>query len=75
MTKRDAKIIKDAEEQNIPIFVITAKDDLAPDVLDYYSDAAKDAHCSEEFIKGVEARLDEFSIWQQTNPDKVKIPD
>lgn len=75
MTKRDAKIIKDAEEQNIPIFVLTAKDDLTLDVLDYYSDAAKDAHCSEEFIKGVDARLREFTIWQQTNVEKVKLPD
>lgn len=75
MTKRDAKIIKDAEEQNIPIFVITAKDELAPYVLDYYSDAAKYGHCSEEFIKGVEARLHEFVIWRQTNSEKVKLPD
>jgi len=75
MTERDIKIIKDAEEQGIPIFVFTAKDKLSIETLAQYHDWTEEDGCSEEFVKGVDARIDEFANWRNANSDKVKLPD
>jgi hypothetical protein len=75
MTDRDAKIIKDAEEQGIPIFVFTAKDKLSPYVLDNYAVDAEKEGCSDTFVNNVIDRLEEFDNWQAEHPNFVKLPD
>lgn len=75
MNERNAKIIKDAEEQNIPIFVFVAKDSLSTQVLNFYANLAEDSDCDEQFVADVDTELDKFTTWQEVNPDKVKLPD
>jgi len=75
MTDRDKKIIEDSEAAGIPIFVITAKDILSVESLTDYFNNAVIAHCEDDFVEGVELRIEEFATWQKVNPDKVKLPD
>lgn len=75
MTERDAKIIKDAEEQGIPIFVFTAKDELTVEALGEYRNIAYASDCSNDFIEGVNARITEFDNCQKANLRKLKLPD
>jgi len=75
MTPKDKKIIEDAEKAGIPIFVLTAKDLLAADIIRSYGFACLTNHCPDEHIKGVAIRMREFHSWKAKNPDKVKLPD
>jgi hypothetical protein len=73
MTPKDKKIIEDAERDGIPIFVFTAKDQLAPSILKYYMHECENAGCNDAHIVGVIERIYEFEKWRQNN--KVKLPD
>ena len=76
MTVRDEKIIKDANEKNIPIFVLTAKDKLSYNTIaDYYHSSCINANCSKEFLDDLKGRIQEFKQWQEDNKEMVKIPD
>jgi hypothetical protein len=70
---KDDKIIKDAKENNIPIFVLTAKDKNSTDTLYNYHTNCGD--CSAEHLQAIVTRIEEFEEWQGFNPDKVKLPD
>lgn len=74
MTKKDEKILKDAETQNIPVFVFTAKDMLSISVLIGYRDMCKE-FCDQEHVDAINARIMEFLNWQEKNVDFVKFPD
>lgn len=73
MTPKDKKNIEDAEREGIPIFVFTAKDQLAFSVLNYYMHKCKNAGCNDTHIIGVIERMYEFEGWKLNN--KVKLPD
>lgn len=85
MTERDAKIIKDSEEQGIPIFVLTAKDKLSLEAIIYYCDMCEfiletsnintEPNEADLFIDNLGTRIEEFKAWQLANPSKVKLPD
>jgi len=75
MTPRDKKVIEDSERRNIPIFVFTAKDILSAHMLHLYKHAVEQAGCSQDLIKGVDARWTEFEDWQTAHPLETKIPD
>ncbi len=74
MTDKDKKIIRDSAYNNIPIFVLTAKDKMAVETLIAYRDLCA-ADCSTEHFQGIEKRINEFTNWEVDNPDKMKIPD
>ena len=75
MTTKDQKIIKDAEEQNIPIFVFTAKDLLSVEVLENYLNMCEREECNIDHLKGIDVRIYEFKEWQIKNENIVKKPD
>jgi hypothetical protein len=75
MTKKDDQIIKNAEEKNIPIFVLVAKDKLSRRAIAHYLCDCLEENCSEEHSRNVRSRLIEFKEWQDLNPDQVKKPD
>jgi len=75
MTPKDKKIIKDAVKQNIPIFVISAKDFFSTATLADYLKNCVTGGASTEHIKGVAARMLEFRDWQDSNANKFKMPD
>jgi len=75
MTKKDEQIIKNAEEQKIPIFTLVAKDSCTVDTLYDYFNHCQNAGCSQEHLKGIDKRIQEFEQWQELHPLKVKEPD
>lgn len=75
MNKKDQKIIKDSEERDIPIFVLTAKDALSVDLLSAYRWSCETAGCSPEHLKGIDDRIDEFTEWQHNHLGEIKLPD
>jgi hypothetical protein len=75
MSPKDEKIIKDSEAKGIPIFVFTAKDNIAISVLDYYRQLCRAEECPQTHISEVSVRIDEFKSFAKNNPDKMKLPD
>jgi len=75
MTKKDQKIIADAEREGIPIFVFIAKDKLSINALKSYLNDCNLVECSDDHCAEVIERIAEFQMWQDSNPEKVKIPD
>ena len=75
MNKKDEKIIKDAEKNKTPIFVLTAKDELSIDALEAYFVECVNVGCDDDHLDGIQDRISEFKYWQQSNESKVKIPD
>lgn len=72
---KDKKIIEDAKRDGIPIFVLTAKDQLSTDAILDYEVKCIIAKCSPEHIDAIHKRVYEFEAWQRENPEKVKLPD
>lgn len=75
MVKKDKKIIKESKKTGIPIFVFTAKDKLAFEVLKNYYEACKEAKCKKKHISGIEMRILEWATWMMENKKKLKLPD
>ena len=75
MTKKDTKIIKDAEQNGTPIFILTAKDELSTDTIQEYMELCGKAGCSKNHIQAVYDRKSEFMRWQNHYQERVKLPD
>ena len=75
LNEKNEKILKNANENDIPIFVFTAKDDLSTDQLENYLIDCIDNGCTPEHITSVVLKLQEFKNWQDVNNDSVKLPD
>jgi len=58
----------------MPVFVLKAKDNLAPRIIELYAAecVTRDLH---EQARQVRKALAEFEDWRQRNPDKCKLPD
>lgn len=73
MTEKDKKIIYDAELNDIPIFVLTAKDaNATPTMVEYLKFCCM---CEQEHQEGISDRVREFDKWQRDNYKLVKLPD
>jgi hypothetical protein len=75
METKTLKIIADAQRDNIPIFVLTAKDKLSIEAIEHYWSICDLDNCEPAHIVGVQQRINDFQAWQSANPDKVKLPD
>lgn len=76
MTEKDKKILEDAKRDNIPVFILTAKDALSVAALLAYRDfCASEQEADLNHIEGVKERIYEFEDWQALHPEKVKLPD
>lgn len=75
MTKKDKKILEDAERDGIPIFILIAKDELSVNAIASYCSDCEAMGCSAEHVDAIEARIKEFNAWQTLYPDKCKLPD
>jgi PHP family Zn ribbon phosphoesterase len=74
MTKKDKKIIDDAERDGIPIFVLTAKDKLVLQTLKKYLDECV-TNCDKHHTYGVVDRYFEIQDWQIEHPQLTHYPD
>jgi hypothetical protein len=75
MEPKDKKIIAEAERDNIPIFVLVAKDELSLLSIQSYLGMCIHSGCKQDHINAIRQRIKEFEDWQIKNPDKVKLPD
>lgn len=75
MVKKDKQLIEDAEKNGTPVFVLSAKDDVSYFALEAYYNHCVAAKCTKVHCDAVMERIKEFTEWQTSNPDKVKLPD
>lgn len=75
MNKKTEKIIKDAEREGFPIFVLTAKDYLSVEAIAGYFKDCLHGGCGISHLNGIADRIREFKEWQTDNADRVKFPD
>lgn len=75
MSPKDKKIIDDAINKNIPIFVLTAKDSEATRSIIDYLHYCINAGCDPKHLTAISHRLSEFLEFQEMFPHLVKKPD
>jgi hypothetical protein len=90
-TKEQAlKLVEEAYDEGMPIFILQAKDRLAPYVIKRYADMLKDSCIAEYKDQGddaifssnsyklastAEEKVSAMFTWQGSNFEKVKLPD
>jgi len=74
MTEKNKKIIRDAEDNGTPIFILTAKDKISSETIADYLQNCITAGCNPDHLTGISQRLTEFLRYQQ-NDNLVKLPD
>lgn len=73
--KTAESVLKKAREQGVPVFVLVAKDKCTlRAIFSYCAECFKEG-CPEHFIFEIDEIYKEFKNWQQSNVDKVKLPD
>jgi ABC-type nickel/cobalt efflux system permease component RcnA len=75
MNKKDEKILIDAANRGIPVFVLTAKDKVSYETLVNYHHSCVQEGCGEEHLDNIMLRATEFKEWQENNFEMVKTPD
>jgi hypothetical protein len=58
-----------------PLFVIRAQDNLALVTIDDYASNCEDSGCDPSHLSNIMNARQAVDDWQQSNPDKVKLPD
>ena len=59
----------------IPVFVLCGSDACAIESLKEYHRIAKEKGCSTEFLEDLELLIRDFKLFQQEEPEKIKLPD
>lgn len=67
------KLLKVSKEQNIPIFVLSAKAPLSNKALSFYHNKCALQRCSTEHLKGIEEKLISFTLFNDDS-NKIKVP-
>lgn len=75
MNTKTKKLIEDCERENIPIFVLSAKDICSVFAIRQYRQTCVNHVCGDNHLNGVTDRINEFEKWQLENKTKTKIPD
>jgi len=73
--KTAERLLNDAREQNMPVFVLVAKDKCSLRAISSYCAECFKEGCPEHFIFEIDEVYKEFKNWQLANPDKIKLPD
>lgn len=60
---------------DMPVFVILAKDKAAVPAIEEYGLIAFEIGAKQDFLDGVSGRAAQFQLWQNENTDSVKVPD
>lgn len=56
---------------NEPIFVLRAQDRISKETIEHYRMLAKHEGCSTAFVEGIDAEINEFEHWQESNTTKT----
>lgn len=61
--------------QDEPLILFRGKDKLLPRLLEMYKQLCQDGGSPQNHLDLLQQRIDEIKEWQDSNLDKVKIPD
>ena len=73
--KDQKRILHKCLLNDIPAFVITGTDVCAVETMKQYYKIAKANGCSDEFLEDLLLAIEDFKIFQNEEPEKVKLPD
>ena len=74
MKDQKAIVIK-CIKNDYPAFVIAGTDPCAVETMEHYLKVAKEKGCSEEFLADMQDVINEMALFQQLQPETIKIPD
>ena len=75
-TKDQRKLLNRCVMNEIPVFVLTGTDKGARAALRAYAQEARRLGCNNDFIEDLEGNvLPDFKVFQEEEPEKVKLPD
>ena len=75
-TKDQRKLLNRCVMNEIPVFVLTGTDNCALAALRAYAQEARRLGCNDDFIEDLEGNvLPDFKVFQEEEPEKVKLPD
>ncbi len=73
--KSAESVLKSARENDEPVFVLRAKDELSKETLLEYLALCMENSCSEEHCLGIVKIIKQFETWQADYFIQVKLPD
>ena len=75
-TKDQRKLLNKCVMNEIPVFVLTGTDTCAMAALQAYAAEARKLGCTGNFIYDLETNvIPDFEVFQEEEPEKVKLPD
>ena len=69
------KILKDAAKNDIPIFILTAKDSMAIKALRKYMYIYMKNDCNMYMLTSINQRIEEFKQFKTDHPEMMELPD
>lgn len=73
--KDQKKLLHRCLKDQIPAFVVCGTDICSVQTMEAYYKIAKENGCSSEFLIDMELAIKDFKIFQEQEPEKVKLPD
>ncbi len=74
MKDQKAIVIK-CIKKDYPAFVIAGTDPCAVETMEHYLKVAREKGCSEEFLADMQDVIDEMALFQEQQPETIKVPD
>ena len=74
MKDQKAIVIK-CIKNDYPAFEIAGTDPCAVETMEHYLKVAREKGCSEEFLDDMQDVINEMALFQQQQPETIKIPD
>lgn len=73
--KDQKKLLHKCLIDDIPVFVVCGTDICSIQTMEAYYTIAKKRGCSSDFLEDMELVIKDFKLFQEQEPDKVKLPD
>ena len=73
--KTPKDVLKKAQTNDEPVFVLRAQDKLAVFAISKYYQKSVAEGCDKKHILEIEKIYNDFFKWRRNNPDKIKLPD
>ena len=73
--KDQKAIVVKCIKNDYPAFVIAGTDPCAVETMQHYLKVAREKGCSEEFLADMQDVINEMALFQQQQPEIIKLPD
>lgn len=73
--KDQKRILHKCLIDDIPAFVLCGTDICSIRTMEEYYKIAKEKGCSPDFLEDMKLAIEDFKIFQEQEPEKVKLPD